>query len=66
MNERTWDTKGVGSIETPFNIEAILSACPKLYAAWCRRPFYLTMNANSEVILRYFDIDAAERIPESK
>lgn len=48
----TWDIKGdVGSINTPFNIEAILRACPKLYAAWEKRPFYLTTAADGRVII---------------
>lgn len=28
-------------VTSPFNMEAILSACPALYAEWQRRPFVL-------------------------
>lgn len=47
-----WSLKGVGTMTTPFNIEAILQACPNLYAAWKEHPFYLTKAADGRVILR--------------
>ncbi len=54
----TWDVEGVGSIETPFDIEALLQACPKLYEAWKTKPFYLTTTTGGRVIVRYMDEDA--------
>ena len=33
--------KDSGQIETPFDIENILRACPKLLEMWEKEPFYL-------------------------
>lgn len=41
------------AIETPFDIEAILRADPKLLACWQRRPFYLDQERNGRVVVRY-------------
>ena len=39
------------SIKTPFNIEAILQACPKLYEQWKRKPFYLDIDKEGNVCI---------------
>jgi hypothetical protein len=43
-------------IPTPFNIEAILRACPKLLEAWKKRPFVLDMTDSGEVRIRHVDL----------
>jgi hypothetical protein len=40
------------SIETPFDIEAILQACPKLYEQWKRKPFYLDIDKKGNLCIR--------------
>lgn len=53
----SWQPRGVGCVETPFNIEAILRACPALYECWRKRPFYLTQDAAGHLLVRFMDDD---------
>jgi hypothetical protein len=42
-----------GTIETPFNIEEILRACPNLYAKWKEHPFTLELTESGYVTVVY-------------
>ena len=47
--------KEEGIIQTPFNIENILRACPELLKAWKRKPFILKYNTDYEVVVDYLN-----------
>jgi len=44
-----------GKIETPFDIENILKACPKLLSLWLQEPFYFDIDKSNRVIVVYLD-----------
>ena len=46
----------VERIETPFDIEAILQACPKLYEQWKINPFYLDIDRKGNICIRAIKI----------
>ena len=61
-----WSLSGVGSIKTPFNMQAILTACPTLHMCWARRPIYLTKAADGSLLVRFLDTDVlAEEGPRA-
>ena len=44
------------TIQTPFNIENILRACPELLKAWKRKPFILKYNTELQLItIRHYN-----------
>jgi len=45
-----------GAKATPFDIEAILRACPRLREKWCSQPFFLDLDEEGRVVIRYFVI----------
>lgn len=52
-----WGDDDTGCIETPFDIEAILLACPALMEAWKRKPFYLDLDENGNVAAKPIPIE---------
>ena len=44
-----------GAIETPFNLEAILGACPVLLAEWMKRPFIIDLTKEGLVTIIYLE-----------
>jgi hypothetical protein len=50
------------AIETPFDIEAILNACPRLCEKWCNQPFFLDLDEEDRVVIKYFVIGDEENV----
>ena len=48
-----------GEITTPFNIEEILKACPKLYAKWKEQTFFIDVNDDGRVCIVYVEVPNA-------
>ena len=57
---KCWDDRGrppegeVRTAKSPFNMEAILRACPELYEAWRARPFIFVFD-DDDIVTRYID-----------
>lgn len=49
-----------GCMVTPFDIQAILAACPALYAEWRKAPFILAYGYDGRVEVRYWSPDMDE------
>lgn len=62
---KTWTVAKIGTIATPFDVEAILLADPDFLKAWHVRPFYFAKAADGSVLLRYVDEDACRQAGEA-
>lgn len=51
--ELEYKIAGEGYVATPFDIEAILSACPNLYRKWKEHPFFFNIDGNGRVCVVY-------------
>lgn len=52
----SWSSNGTEDfkvIDTPFDLQNILIADSKLYEVWKRRPFYLDLNEDGDVVIVY-------------
>lgn len=53
----TWGLPGDDrTIKTPFNIQAIISACPKLREKWEEHPFYFDVDEQGKVVIVYVEL----------
>lgn len=48
-----WLASGTGMAESPFNMEAILRACPELLKVWKLKPFVFDVTSDGRVVVRY-------------
>lgn len=54
-NPNEWVAPGTGMMESPFDMELILRACPELLKVWKLKPFILDVSSDGGVVVRYVE-----------
>ena len=54
LDSENWlPSSAVNVLKTPFNLEEILRACPKLYEEWKVAPFVIERRKNGRLYIKY-------------